>query len=296
MISVLIPVYNCTIVMLVNTLHQQLSAAKLPFEIIAWDDCSDSQFTAENSQIETLAFTSFKKSTVNRGRIQTRQLLSEKANYDWLLFLDADVIPKNSDFIESYIEVIPENQDAIYGGFAYEEKTPPRDYILRWTYGTAKEQVDATIRKQKPYKIVISGNFLIKKEVFVALNSQIKGQNYGYDNYFGALLKEQSYIVKHINNEVYHLGLDTNADYLKKTEHAVDTLLTLFKNKQITKSENDLLKTFKLLKSFKLNYIIAFLFKRLKPQLTTNLLSSSPSVTRLQFYKLGYMCSKDLQK
>ncbi|HBY66340.1 MAG TPA: hypothetical protein DEG69_00350, partial [Flavobacteriaceae bacterium] len=33
----------------------------------------------------------------------TRNRLAEKANYNWLLFLDADVIPKYKDFIERFI-------------------------------------------------------------------------------------------------------------------------------------------------------------------------------------------------
>jgi hypothetical protein len=292
MVSVLIPVYNYNIVALVKELHTQLIASKITFEIIAMDDFSRNQFLVENSEIDALSFTRLEKSTQNQGRTEVRQLLSIKARYDWLLFLDADVMPKNSNYIQSYLNLIPKNYDAIYGGFSYKPEAPRADKILRWKYGRSKEQIDCRIRNKTPYKIVISANFMIKKSVFELLNSNFSDNCYGYDNYFGALLKQRETTIFHINNEVYHLGIEPNDQFLKKTEEATDTLLKLYQNNKIKEHENSLLTVFISLEKYYFYYLLSYLYELFHTPMQKNLLSRKPSILVLQLYKISYMCFK----
>jgi hypothetical protein len=294
MISVLIPVYNYNIVALVNELHKQLIAQNIAFEIICLEDGSDPFYIEKNSEIEKLASSSLMVSETNNGRIKTRQLLCDKAQYDWLLFLDADVMPKRDCFISTYINSIHLNNDAIYGGFAYHKEPPNSDYMLRWNYGKSQEEVDAVLRNKTPYKIIISANFLIKKQIFDSINSGINHNGYGFDNYFGALLKGNNAKVFHINNEVYHLGIEKSTVYLNKKEQAAETLLKLVKEKRIKTHDNSLLSLFLSLKRFKLHYLFSFIYRYFNSKMKNNLLGNTPSVTILQLYRISYMCYKDL--
>jgi hypothetical protein len=294
MLSVLIPVYNYDIRLLVNTIHNQLRDCDVKFEIICIDDCSEKSYSLINTEINNLSNTSYTISNKNIGRIAIRQALAEQANYEWLLFLDADVMPKMDNFISNYTSLLFPNYDAIYGGFAYKQEQPKDDYMLRWVYGTSNEQVSASKRNQTPYKIVISANFLIKKAIFKRLNSQITQRGYGYDNYFGALLKSNEQKVFHIDNEVYHLGLEPNENYLNKIEQSVDTLLKLESNGDLQQTENTLYNTYKLLKKLKINHLFSWIYKVYKNRFKKNLLSSKPKVSVLQFYKLSYICFQDL--
>lgn len=294
MLSVLIPVYNYNIIQLVYTIHKQLLASKITFEILCFDDHSDNGISSSNSKIEQLENTSYHISNNNLGRVAVRQTLAEKANYDWLLFLDADVIPKYDEFISNYTALLFSDYDAIYGGFTYRNTPPKVDHMLRWTYGRSKEQMPAIKRNQVPYKIVISGNFLIRKSLFISLNSQITQKGYGYDNYFGALLKAHKSKVFHIDNEVFHLGLESNVIYLNKIEQSVDTLLILDKQNVINETENTLYNSYKHLKKLKLNYIFSFIHKKFNSNFRKNLLSSTPNILVLQCYKLSYICYQDL--
>jgi len=294
MLSVLIPIYNYDIRLLVNTIRNQLSDCDVKFEIICIDDCSDKSYSLINSEINTLSNTSHIILSENIGRIALRQALAEKASYDWLLFLDADVIPKSQHFICNYTSLLPSEYDAIYGGFAYKSEQPKDDYMLRWTYGTSNEQVLASRRNKTPYKIVISANFLIKKAAFKRLNSQITQRGYGYDNYFGALLKSNEQKVFHIDNEVYHLGLEPNVSYLNKINQSIDTLLKLEVNKNIKDTENTLYNTYKSLKKLRLNYLFSWIYRVFKNRFSKNLLSKNPNISILQFYKLSYICYQDL--
>mgnify|MGYP000232582310 CR=1 FL=1 len=67
------------------------------FEILVLDDAStDKQCSSENKKINALDHCSYLENEKNIGRTATRNILAKKAKYDWLLFLDADVIPLNT--------------------------------------------------------------------------------------------------------------------------------------------------------------------------------------------------------
>lgn len=278
--------------MLVETIHKQLTTSEITFEILCLDDASEF-YTSENKIVSHFTNTTYEISNINKGRIMTRQQLANNAKYNWLLFLDADVLPKNEQFIHNYLNAIKTDVDVIYGGFAYHQEQPKSDCILRWKYGKTKEQVPAINRNKSPYKIVISANFLIKKETFLSISSKIDSKDYGYDNYFGAMLKALHINVLHIDNEVYHIGIDNNSIYLKKIKQAVETLYHLHKTSKITTSENDLLELFKILKKYKLSIFFGSLYKWFQTSFERQLTGKKPSITLLQFYKLAYICYLD---
>lgn len=288
MLSVLIPVYNYEIIDLVNAVYKQGINSHVAFEIIIGDDCSDKKI--DQSALKGKNITFFRNKT-NIGRTETRQKLAQKAQYKWLLFLDADVLPVNSNFIKKYIEFIKtERFDVCFGGFKYYNTPPDATKILRWKYGKTKEDITATIRNKKPYKVIISANLLISKSLFLNINTDLKGNHYGYDNIFSLQLKNKKAKVIHIENPVWHLGLEPNETYLLKKESAAKTILMLYKAKKINAGSNDLLKTFELIKKLKCVYIIDFLFKKTKPILRKNILSKNPSINLLNLYRLGYLC------
>jgi hypothetical protein len=281
-------------VALVEAIHKQLVASTKTFEIICLDDASEF-YSSDNRVIENLSHTTYHISTANLGRVTSRRHLANSANYNWLLFLDADVLPKSEQFIQTYLNAFETDVDAIYGGFAYQEEVPESHYSLRWKYGKTKEQVSALIRNKTPYKIVISANFLIKKTFFLAINSEIDSKNYGYDNYFGAILKAKNSKVLHIDNEVFHLGIEDNATYLNKIKQAVETLHDLHTTSKITVSDNDLLELFKALKKYRLKRIFGLFYKWFEKSFEKHLTGKNPSIRLLQLYKLSYICYLDRQ-
>lgn len=295
MLSILIPTYNYNISNLVVEIHKQATKSKIKFEIICFDDNSNKYTNDNKLTIETLANARMIISNKNLGRVASRQKLAKASIYNLLLFLDADVFPKSNRFIENYINEINSQHKAVFGGFAYSKEQPDSNVILRWKYGKTFEEVDASKRNARPYQVIISANFLIDKRIFSEIHSKIKTKNYGLDNYFASLLKQNSTDILHINNEVYHLGLETNQVYLKKIKEAIKTLLKLFKYNQMPKHDNKLLSIFQLLKKIKLNYILAYLYKILNSLIKENLLGKNPNLVLLQLYKTLYICYQDLK-
>jgi len=294
MLSILIPVYNYRISKLVFEIHKQAVLEHITFEILYLEDGSTAYVKDNNSKLENLNHCRSIISKNNIGRTAARDMLAHEATYNWLLFLDADVFPKKDTFIKDYGAAMHLGAEAIYGGFAYENTAPKLEYMLRWKYGSTYEEVDAQTRNLKPYRIVISANFLIQKQVFNTINSRIIRKGYGLDNYFGALLKTENITVSHINNEVIHHGLDTNMTYLKKIEDAVAELLWLYYNKPDFYHDNSLLKTFSTLKKYKLNILFSMFYKAFSSSIKKNLTGTTPKMLLLQLYKVSYMCYKDL--
>ena len=119
MLSILIPTYNYNVTRLVKEIHKQLLETKIKFEIICLDDGSKSHLNNKNKDINLLSNVNFSELDINIGRSAIRNLLAEKANYKWLLFLDADVIPKSKNFISDYISHISDENKEILIAKAY---------------------------------------------------------------------------------------------------------------------------------------------------------------------------------
>lgn len=295
MISILIPVYNYKILDLVTLLNEQLQSSDILFEIICLDDRSDDLYTATNKTVEQFKNTAYKVNDLNLGRTKTRQKLASLAKYDWLLFLDADVMPKSNTFIKNYIKYINTDFDAIFGGFAYSNIPPDPHYRLRWKYGKTNEQKLAKHRNTKPFKVIISANFLIRKALFLGINAKVEENTYGLDNIFGALLKSENANIFHIDNEVYHLGIEANTTYLKKKEASALTVLNHYKTNKIKDHQNDLLSTFITFKRYKLNYVFRLIYLVFGSILKKKLISKNPSIKLLQLYRISFMCYQDLK-
>ena len=288
MISILIPCYNYNAYDLVSKLEKECLAHGIVFEIICIDDASFSPLNELNQKINILTNCKFFESKKNIGRSANRQLLSQKAQYKWLLYLDVDVKPLNEDFIKVYLNEIKKGFEVVFGGFNYKKIESNN---LRYLFGKSREDIPSIIRNKNPYKYIISSNFLVKKVIFDRINRNININGYGMDYFFGALLKENSISIKHIDNEVTHYGLDDNSKFLIKTNEALKNLHYLNKNKLITKNDITILKYYRLLDFLGLKRIISKLFKMFSKSIESNLKGSYPSLFVFDLYRLSYLCS-----
>ncbi len=288
MLSILIPTYNRNIFTLVKALHAQATAIKIIFEIICIDDGSESELNVKNEKINNFKNCTFITNKQNIGRTATRKLLAQRANYKWLLFLDSDVIPKNPNFLKQYIVATSNEYKAVFGGFAYKPQTKP--HSLRYIFGKKREEIHASTRNKKPYKIIISANFIILKSFFLKTITISEKNSYGLDYQFGALLKENKTPILHINNEVYHLGLDSNPIFLAKTENAIKTISNLYKSQLIKTHDISILKTYLRIKPFFLNHAMVIFFNLFQHLIKKNLLGRSPNLFLFDVYRLGYFC------
>lgn len=291
MLSILIPTYNYNVYPLAQNLQKRALISGLIFELICMDDGSHSNKNLSNEKINELPNCLFIENKTNQGRTATRQELAKKSQYDWLLFLDADVMPKYDAFLTQYMSFIDGSYSAIFGGIAYNETSYKPENALRYTYGKEREVKDAEKRNKNPYKVVCSANFLIKKSIFIKINALNLQHAYGLDYLFGTELQSKLISIFHINNEVYHLGIDTNRDYLNKTKQALQTLYTLNETNQIKSSEISLLNAYSSLKFVGLHQFFGYILNLLNKPIERYLLKSkSPNLFIFDIYRLGYFC------
>jgi len=292
LISILIPTYNHNVFPLVKEIHNQLTQSKIAFEIICLDDASDNEFNRLNETVNTLRFSSFIILNKNVGRSSIRNLLVSHANYDWLLFLDNDVFPVKSNFINNYLSNINENSQVVCGGIKYHSAKPNREEMLRWVYGKKREEISLSMRELNPYHNFFTANFLIHKSIFSFIKFNENLTDYGHEDTLFALdLKKNNVVLKHINNSVYHLGLETSIKYINKTEKAIENALYLYQQGQIQKTDIRLLNKFLQLKSYRIINLVATIFSLFQNALITNLCSKKPSLFLFDMYKLGYLCT-----
>lgn len=291
MLSILIPTYNYNVYPLANKLMEDASRLGIPCELICMDDGSGSDLNTANERINNLPNATFLISKKNNGRTLTRQLLAKQANNDWLLFLDADVMPKNDDFLKKYMDLISDSNPIIFGGIAYNEKDYQLENSLRFKFGSKREVVSAQKRNKLPYRVVCSANFLTKKNMFLDINALNLNHAYGMDYIFGMTLKTQLIPVKHIDNEVYHLGIDENHNFLAKTKRGLQTLHSRNNDMIILNNQINLLKYYRILKKLRLHNCFGQFMLYLDKPVTSNLVNSkNPSLFLFDLYRLGYFC------
>jgi hypothetical protein len=288
MISILIPCYNYNAYDLVSRLEKECLTLGIVFEIISIDDASFSTLNEVNQKINMLTNCKFFESKKNIGRVANRQLLSQKAQYKWLLYIDVDVKPLNDNFIKVYVNEIKKGFEVVFGGFNYKNIETNN---LRYLFGKSREDVQSVIRNKNPYKYIISSNFLVKKVIFDKINKNININGYGMDYFFGALLKENLVSINHIDNEVTHYGLDDNSKFLAKTKEALENLHYLNTNKLINKNDITILKYYRLFNFFGLKKIISNLINIFSKSIESNLKGSNPSLFVFDLYRLSYLCS-----
>ena len=292
MISILIPTYNYNVFPLVENLQQQCEKANITYEILVLDDAStDKEIIEYNSKINALENCSFEVLEKNIGRSKIRNFLAEKAKYNWLLFLDADTFPSKSNFVQNYLEAFSTQNSVIFGGIEYPKNTS-KNFRLRHKYGTERESLSLTERIINPYRSFITMGFAIKKEVFKTIKFNENLAGYGYeDSVFAFELQKNNIPLLHIDNPVIHLNLETNEDFIKKSELALQNLLRFYESDAIDEDTVKILKTYLKFKNHNLLFAVRWFFSISKKQVHKNLNSANPSLFFFDLYRLGYLSS-----
>ncbi len=288
MLSILIPTYNYDCLGLVEELHRHAQTLLFPIEILVADDASNEDMKRNNRKINKLSNCMFIELKENVGRARIRNLLSEKARYDLLLFIDSDAGLISSTFLQNYVSAI-QNSDVVCGGLLYDSTLPSVIFSLRYCYGISTEERSAKERSLHPYDQFSSFNFLIRKKTFRQILFDESFSGYGHeDTAFGIELEKRGVKIKHINNPLYHLGLERNEDFLRKTETSIENL---YRYSDKLAEHVRLLQTYKKVRKYKFQKPIAFLFRKTRGILKKDLLAHHPNMKLFAFYKLGYLCN-----
>lgn len=291
MISILIPIYNFTVIDLVKSIHYQCINSNIIFEIIAIDDDSKIEYKEQNRIIQSLSHVRYEELTNNQGRVKLRNLLAYKALYEFLLFIDCDAQVTNPHFIENYCaECVNNAPIVVCGGTTYSDIKPHRSRRLRWKYGKSAEEKSAEIRSIEPNNSFSAFNFLISKDLFDSIKFDILPNSYGHeDTLLGIRLSEKKICVKHIDNALIHCGLDSNEVFFEKTKVGIENLYDIFSKNPTSFNKIKLVETFLKFEKAGIAILVSQLFS-FKKNILKKLTIRTSSVFLLNLYKLGYFC------
>ena len=227
MLSILIPTYNYKVEALVNELHAQATDCQIDFEIIIGDDSSN-QTIYNNTDLSKTGQIKLHRSDSSIGRTEMRKLLCKKAKYNWMLFIDSDMLPTEKEYIGKYINALEKNPEikAFFGGYSYSHQYLKKDR-LRFRYGIKREFKSALDREIKPYRNIYSGNMLIRRETFELTNPSLENR-YGLDLAFSWELESKNIPFKHLDNYTNHMGIEDNQCFLLKSKEASRTIRYLY--------------------------------------------------------------------
>lgn len=292
MLSIVIPVYNYNVFPLVSELKKQADELGIIYEILVQDDVSQ-EFIPENSQINSLEDCSFSINAENLGRGKNINVLCSKSRYHHVLIMEADALPENESYLKNYIELLSKsNHDVIFGGVKYPETIPSKEKLLRWKYGINREIKSLDHRLKHHYDFVFTWNLLLKKEILLQFPFPEFIHEYGYeDSIFIENLRLNSVLITHIENYLIHHNSESNIDFIKKSERAVNNLHDLIHFNKIDAKKIRLSNLYTILKKLHLTRIVKGTYLKTKKQILTNLTSENPNLYLLDFYKLGYYCN-----
>jgi len=154
----------------------------------------------------------------NAGRAYARNRMAEHSETDWVLLLDADMLPDSSDFLTAYLDIIQSTAKAaiVAGGFSLDQVTPNPSQELHAAQSHASECLSAAERAEHPGRYVFTSNILVHRKILetVAFDNGFAG--WGWEDTDWGLRVAKAYPVLHIENTATHTGLDDTESLLEK--------------------------------------------------------------------------------
>lgn len=293
MLSINIPVFNFDVQELVLQIIKQAQVLDIAFEIRVYDDGSDAEWKNINRSISSHPNVVYIELEKNIGRSAIRNKMGEEAQFNYLLFIDADSEIVTDSYLKTYLTNTKSGR-VLCGGTAYKTE-PPEDSrkYLRWFYGINREAVPAEIRNNKKGFIITSNNFLIEKEIFNRTGFREDIRNYGHeDTLLGYDLFKNGIEIFHIDNPVEHTGLEDSSVFLNKTKAALENLYKITHNllgndAEFTGQVNFLNSYLKIRRYLPQLFLRCF-YKSFHRIIEKNLLGKSPRLFLFDLYKVGY--------
>lgn len=291
MISILIPVYNYDIAVLVHSLKEAMEAIPEYSELIIGSDGSAPEYLA---RYETLlnGRVSIVSSEKNIGRAAIRNKLASQSKGNYLLFIDADAtIPGTAEnYLRGWLPYL-KSAKVVCGGIIYPDYPPADpDKMLRWKYGRKREQRKASDRNRHPHARFSGFNFMIERDTFMKIRFNEELKQYGHeDTLLGYQLNKAGVNILHINNGLIHGGIESNSDYLAKIKEGIENLSILcdkVTDRKTFASSVRLVRAYDRLASLGLAYFMAGFYIRYRDRLEIALDSSKVSLFKFGLFRI----------
>lgn len=160
------------------------------------------------------------------GRANARNRAIEHARADWVLFLDADTLPDDIDFLARYADAIRtlNRPGVICGGLSLAFAPTDRRFALHRWQSARFECVPASRRGRAPGRYVSAGNVAVHRQVLdeCPFDGGFYGWGLGWEDVDWGLRLQKRTPIMHIDNPATHLGLETAATLMARYSRSGD--------------------------------------------------------------------------
>lgn len=225
-LSVLVPFRNDNPLPLARELLAQVQRTRAQIELLFADDGSDHRRHAA-ALLQLLRGSTIPhvvlefEACIGRAAVRNRLVCTARAEY--LLLMDADMLPDADDYLQVYLDYCQKNDwVAVYGGRSMRRlEAVSRRRQLSHYLSTRTECLSAAARADEPWRYLHTNNLLVKRQALLDRPFNEHYSGWGFEDADWALSIPRQ-LLHHIENSATHLGVETDDVLLQKIEHSAE--------------------------------------------------------------------------